>query len=111
MTWAQDIDQALMRCGSPHSAADVLRWVRDGQAVFAAGDHMHGSLWFRPDGKAEIGHVAGRWNMADAEWLFKRMRAEALARGIEDVEINGRPGWRRFLQQKGFEHGRRRRTE
>ena len=101
MTWSDDIEHALRRCNSPYTVTDVIRWLRNGDAVMAVGDKMHGSVWFKPDGTAEIAHLAGQWDADDASWLRERLQEVALARGYDFVEINGRKGWERFLKIKG----------
>jgi len=105
VTWADDIDRALIRADSPYTAVDVLRWLRTGQAAMAVAPCLHGSVWFR-DGGAELAHLAGRWCDACARWLYGKLLVACAARGIDFVDIEGRPGWRRFLAMRGFEHGR-----
>ena len=105
MTWADEIDLALRRSGGGLTSLDLLRWLRAGQAQLFVCGTMHGSLWYR-DGGAELAHVAGSWDDGCARWLLKRATQAALQRGIERIEINGRPGWRRFLMMKGFTDGR-----
>ena len=103
MTWADEIDTALTRAGSPYQAGDLIRWLCSGTLKLAVGNQMHGSLWFRPDGEPEIAHLYGNWNEEDALWLFSKLKEYANGRF---VEIKGRPGWERFLKMKGWNDGR-----
>jgi hypothetical protein len=99
MTWADQIDRALQRVGSPYTALDLLRFLREGKARLYVGERLHGALWWRDDGVVEVFHVAGTWNAADGDWLFEKMY-EAVPNAR--VAINGRPGWERFLRMKGY---------
>jgi hypothetical protein len=105
MTWADEIDVALERAGSPHSAADLLRWLREGDAYFVATEAMRGSVWFNPAGEVEIGHLFGRWDLKSAVWMARQVEKECKRRGVEFVAITGRAGWQRFLKMRGFRYG------
>ena len=100
MTWSDEIDAAMRRGGSPYSAVDLLRLVRAGRATFRALTHMRGSVVFC-DGYAEVGHIAGKWDRAEAQELLDWARGLARARGCRALRVTGRRGWRRFLKTEG----------
>jgi hypothetical protein len=102
LNWGDAIEVAMIRGGSPYRVGDVLRWLRDGNASFAACGDMHGSIHFLSNGTAEIGHVGGAWNDKDAAWLYDRLQKALLQRGVTDWNWSGRKGWTRFLQSKGW---------
>jgi hypothetical protein len=102
-TWDRQIDIAMKKAGSPFTANDVIAWLRFGQASMAVAPCMHASVWFNPQGQAEIGHLhAKRWCNTCARWMLDRLKAESEARGCNHVAVTGRPGWARFLRMKGF---------
>lgn len=103
MTWADEIQVAMVRGKSPYTAADVLRWLRNGDAWMGVTPNLHASLWFR-DGICEVGHMFGRWTKEDAEWLRDAAWREMRKRGITEMQVNGRKGWKRFWKLKGFEN-------
>lgn len=103
MTWADEIDVAMKRGNSPYSARDVFAWLRAGQAYFCATDAMHASIWFKDAEICEIGHVAGKWNNSDARFIFEKCQGEAQRKGYDKIVSNGRAGWSRFLQIKGWQ--------
>lgn len=101
MSWADDIDLAMQRGGSPYTAADLIRWLREGRAGMAVTDDMHAS-WVFEDGACNVGHVHGRWNGASMRWLIGCMKRDMEARGVTSWRWSGRAGWARFLRSKGF---------
>ena len=100
--WADEIDHAMKRGNSPYTALTVIGWLRSGQGHFAACGDMTASVWFRPDGVAEIGHISGTWNDSDATWLYRCLMRELRDRGLTDWVFKGRKGWERFLRRKGW---------
>lgn len=101
MTWADEIDLAMRRGGSPYDAAAILRLIRAGRASFRALEHLRGSVVFC-EGYAEVGHIAGRWDRSEAQELLDWARDLARARGCRELRVTGRRGWRRFLTQEGI---------
>ena len=102
MTWAADIDRALVRGGSPYSIGDLFRMLARGTAALFIAGSMTASVALNHRGQPEIFHVAGSWNTADARWLGKKGLVWAKRRGFDTLVANGRPGWRRFMQRKGL---------
>jgi len=102
LNWADQVDAAMLRGNSPYNCLDVLRWMREGNATFGISGDMTGSVWFRPDGVAEICHIAGAWNDKDADWLYRCLMRAVRRRGLVEWTWNGRRGWRRFLRSKGW---------
>lgn len=98
MSWAADIDRAMERGRSPFDAGDLLAWLRAGRAHLLVGERMHASVVLL-DGRAEVGHVCGRWNESDARWCWSRAGEWAKARGFDSVVVRGRAGWARFLRR------------
>ena len=102
MTWCDDIDAAMQRGKSPYNALDVLGWVRDGNASFAATERMSASVWWNGPSGPEIGHICGEWNDEDARWLLEVADRECRERGVDCIAVQGRKAWRRFLRIKGI---------
>lgn len=102
MSWADEIEDAMRRGGSPYGVDDVLTWLRRGQARLFVAEDLHASLVIWPHGEAEVGHMYGRWNSCQARWLIERGRAWLAERGIDDFTVRGRPGWARFLRMRGI---------
>lgn len=100
MTWADEIDLAMRRGGSPYDAATILLLIRQGRAAFRALEHLRGSVVFC-DGYAEVGHIAGRWDRREAQELLSWARDLARARGLLTLRVTGRRGWQRFLEREG----------
>jgi len=98
--WTEEIALALRRGKSVYDLPDFVRLLISREIVMAAAPCLRASVWFRPDGAAEVAHLAGRWCEPCAMWLHDEMRSQAAARGISFVEIDGRPGWRRFLEDR-----------
>lgn len=97
--WGVQVDVAMIRGGSPYRCTDLLGWLREGSASFAATDRMSASMWFH-DGQFEFAHVAGDFNKEDFKWLLSRMRYEMKRRGVTKWKQGGRKGWSRFLRMR-----------
>ena len=97
-TWADQIDGAMRG----YTADDVLFWLRNGEAMMFISGDLHASIKVGTDGTAQVAHMAGTWTDSDAAWIIERARARMREIGIPDLQINGRPGWKRFLQMKGI---------
>jgi len=102
VSWADEIDKACMRGGSPYGAVEVLGWMREGDARFFCSGELHASCFIDDAGIARVGHMAGVWNRQDAAWIIARCRQWLKKRGISEINIEGRPGWKRLLQREGF---------
>jgi hypothetical protein len=90
----------MQRSGGHWCVEDLIRWLRMGDATFYAGEEMQGSIWWNKPEGATVGHIAGRFNASDANWMFRRFRAEAKRRGISHIAIEGRSGWARFIRKQ-----------
>ena len=95
-----DVETALEKGKSPFTLAHVLDWNARGLITWLIGQRMTASYMERK-GKLEIVHVAGEWNIQDAQELFGQYKAEAERRGLKTT-WGGRRGWHRFLRMKGF---------
>ena len=105
---ASDIDHALKRGGSPYTFLHVWRWVSIGIARLMILDRMHGGVIVWPDTRtAEITHVSGRWDPAEAEDLLSWAVAQACDMGAQSFELTGRQSWERFLKRRGINVRRR----
>lgn len=97
------MERAFERGESVFSASDLLRWICEGHGGLAIGERMSGS-WLRlADGTAEVGHLAGDWNDADARFITDAMKEDLAEHGIAKWHYAGRPGWNRFLRIRRFE--------
>lgn len=90
-----DILAALVRGRSDKGVSDVIA------AIFGPGGHLlvhpAGSVsWRWKDGRAEILHLAGRWDPEAAKWMLARLPDPAL------WIWEGRRGWARFLRARGI---------
>ena len=100
MTWADEIDKAGANSGGMTSH-DVISMLRSGDAMMFVCDDLHGSIAV-VEGKAHVLHMAGKWTDSAGDWIISRARDRMREVGLRDLEIYGRPGWRRFLQRKGY---------
>lgn len=99
MAWADDMDRALKK--SCYSFEDAFRWLREGKAHFVATDGLTGSVCIEGDRVVTM-HMAGKFDLASARYIHDRCLEWAQARGFDKIEIEGRPGWSRFLRMKGW---------
>lgn len=99
--WADQIDHAMKRGGSPYTALDVLRWLREGIATLWIWPNMHASAVVL-DGVVHIGHVWGRWLLDEAQELWDQLGAFCQRFGRVGGKVQGRAGWQRFLRMRGF---------
>ena len=95
-----DIEIALKKGCSPFTIQDVLKAQAHGNLHVVLGDNMTASYWERL-GKLEVVHLAGKWCDDEGKRMMQVFQGEAKRRGIP-WEIQGRPGWTRFLKMKGI---------
>ena len=98
MTWCDEIDSAM----TGYTANDVLFWLRHGEGMFFASGDLHASLHIDVEGLARVAHMAGTWTDEDAEWIITTATKRLKDIGIDEMQVDGRPGWKRFLRMKGF---------
>ena len=103
MTLGDQVELAMVRGRSPYTVLDLLRWLREGRAEMWIGHHLHASVVVLEPPVAEVGHLAGRWNDDECRELIAWMHEVMARKGATVWTWRGRPGWARFLKQRGIE--------
>ena len=93
----EHIAKAVDRAKTCQNPEELYRM--PGLKMYRYGDNT--VSWYRKGDVVHVVHVYGVWDTDAAQALGQCLRDDMEAWGVRRVGWIGRPGWRRFLKQKG----------